>query len=234
MLGRELETVVPVAFLPEKHALAIAIFSYNGKMSFGLLGDFDAMDDIDVVEEGLEEALRELVAAADARRPPKRARRRATGSGTHADPCRIAPRPWNNGAAMDPRRKRTIRLVIALSVAVLLGGALIYTSFSAATETRQPSELLAGATPGKSYELTGKVAHGTVGATDDGLLFRVRDRTRHRVGAGALLRRGAGPVPRGPRGDPQGQDGQRPVRGREGQPDHEVPVEVLQEREDLA
>ena len=53
VLGRELETVVPVAFLPDKHALAIAIFSYNGKMSFGLLGDFDAMEDIDVVHGGL-------------------------------------------------------------------------------------------------------------------------------------------------------------------------------------
>ena len=75
VLGRELETVVPVAFLPAKHALAIAIFSYNGKVSFGLLGDFDAMDDIDVVESGLEEALRELVGVAAARRPPKRTRR---------------------------------------------------------------------------------------------------------------------------------------------------------------
>ena len=75
VLGRELETVVPVAFLPEKHALATAIFSYNGKVSFGLLGDFDLMDDIDAVKEGLEESLRELVAAAAARRPPKRARR---------------------------------------------------------------------------------------------------------------------------------------------------------------
>ena len=43
---------------------------------------------------------------------------------------------------MDPHRKRRIRLVIALSVAVLLAGALIYTSFSAATEARQPSELI--------------------------------------------------------------------------------------------
>jgi WS/DGAT/MGAT family acyltransferase len=75
VLGRELETVVPVAFLPEKHALAIAIFSYNGKVSFGLLGDLDAMEDIDVVKEGIEESLRELVAAAEARRPPRRRRR---------------------------------------------------------------------------------------------------------------------------------------------------------------
>src|ERR671934_14074 len=51
-------------------------------------------------------------------------------------------------------RKRTIRLAIALGVAVLLAGALIYTSFDAATEARQPSQLLAGAKPGKSYKLT--------------------------------------------------------------------------------
>ena len=84
MLGRELETVVPVAFLPAKHALALANFSYNGKMSFGLLGDFDAMEDIDVVQQGLEESLRELVAAAAARRPPKRARREPTRERTPA------------------------------------------------------------------------------------------------------------------------------------------------------
>ncbi len=92
---------------------------------------------------------------------------------------------------MDPRRKRTIRLVIALSVAVLLGGALIYTSFSGATETRQPSELLAGATPGKSYELTGKVARGTVERSDNELQFRVRDRS----GTASVPVRYSGAVP---------------------------------------
>jgi diacylglycerol O-acyltransferase len=66
VLGRELQTVVPVAFLPSKHALAVAIFSYNGKMSFGLLGDFDALDDLEVVRDGLERSLRELVELARA------------------------------------------------------------------------------------------------------------------------------------------------------------------------
>ncbi len=78
---------------------------------------------------------------------------------------------------MDAARKRTIRLVIALSVAVLLAGALIYTSFDAATEARQPSQLLAGSSPGKSYELTGKVVNGSVARTDEVLSFRVRDRS---------------------------------------------------------
>jgi cytochrome c-type biogenesis protein CcmE len=74
-------------------------------------------------------------------------------------------------------RKRTIRLAIALGVAVLLAGALIYTSFDAATEARQPSQLLAGAKAGKSYELTGKVASGSVNRKGDVLSFRVRDRS---------------------------------------------------------
>jgi cytochrome c-type biogenesis protein CcmE len=77
---------------------------------------------------------------------------------------------------MDPARKHKIRLVIALGVAVVLAGALVYTSFSAATEAREPSDLIAGATPGKSYELTGKVARGSVQREDEVLLFRIRDR----------------------------------------------------------
>jgi cytochrome c-type biogenesis protein CcmE len=77
---------------------------------------------------------------------------------------------------MDPARKRKVRLGIALGVAVVLAGALIYTSFSAATEAREPSDLIAGATPGKSYELTGKVARGSVQRQDEVLRFRIRDR----------------------------------------------------------
>jgi WS/DGAT/MGAT family acyltransferase len=76
ILGRELEDLFPVAFLPKNHALAIAIMSYNGGIDFGLLGDYDAMDDIDVVADGLERSLAELVKAAKARSRPKRAPRR--------------------------------------------------------------------------------------------------------------------------------------------------------------
>jgi diacylglycerol O-acyltransferase len=76
VLGRELETVAPVAFLPDKHTLAVAIFSYNGKMSFGLLGDFDALEDIDAVAEGIRSSLKELVDAAK-ERPEGRRRKRA-------------------------------------------------------------------------------------------------------------------------------------------------------------
>ena len=92
---------------------------------------------------------------------------------------------------MHPSRKRTVRLVIALSVAVLLAGALIYTSFDTATEARQPSELIAGATPGKSYELTGKVARGSVGRRGDELRFTLQDR----AGSASVPVRYSGAVP---------------------------------------
>jgi diacylglycerol O-acyltransferase / wax synthase len=64
VLGRELEDVYPVAFLPENHALAIAIMSYNGKVGFGLLADYDSMEDVEVVSDGIHEALAELETAA--------------------------------------------------------------------------------------------------------------------------------------------------------------------------
>lgn len=76
---------------------------------------------------------------------------------------------------MDPQRKRKIRLVLALSTAVLLAVALIYTSFSASTEAKEPSQLI-GATPGTSYEMTGRVVKGSVRRGDGGMTFRVVDR----------------------------------------------------------
>src|SRR5215217_4084080 len=64
LLGREMQEIVPIAFLPEHHALAVAIISYNGKVDFGLLADYDAMPDIDAFAAHLEESLAELLAAA--------------------------------------------------------------------------------------------------------------------------------------------------------------------------
>ena len=76
---------------------------------------------------------------------------------------------------MDPSRKRKVRFVVALSVAVLLAGALVYTSFSASSEARTPTQLMSNAEAGKVYKLTGKVEPGYTrkGTTT---YFRVRDR----------------------------------------------------------
>jgi len=76
---------------------------------------------------------------------------------------------------VDPARKRKIRLVVALGAAVLLAVALVYTSFSASTEAKAPSQLL-NAAPGSSYDLTGRVVKGSVRRGGGEMSFRVADR----------------------------------------------------------
>jgi len=66
VLGRKMEEVFPIAFLPENHGLAVAIISYNGRIGFGLLADYDSMEDVVAVAEGIDESLAELERAADA------------------------------------------------------------------------------------------------------------------------------------------------------------------------
>ena len=76
---------------------------------------------------------------------------------------------------MDPAKKRRIRLVVALTTAVLLAGALMYTSFGTATAAKEPSQVLA-AGGGDRYELTGKVVPGSIERDGETLHFRVEDR----------------------------------------------------------
>jgi cytochrome c-type biogenesis protein CcmE len=76
---------------------------------------------------------------------------------------------------MDPSRKRVIRLTVALTAALLLASALVYTSFSAGRDELTASQLLAQATPGTSYILAGTVLAGSVRRQGENLLFRVRD-----------------------------------------------------------
>ncbi|HWV87064.1 MAG TPA: wax ester/triacylglycerol synthase family O-acyltransferase [Capillimicrobium sp.] len=72
--GRELQDVFPVAFLPQRHALAVAIMSYNGSINFGLLGDFDALPDIDTIASGVELEVDALARLARERRDRDRER----------------------------------------------------------------------------------------------------------------------------------------------------------------
>ena len=95
VLGRRLCDLFPIAFLPENHALAIAIMSYDGGIAFGLLGDYDAMPDIDAVGEYLEASLAELLAAAAAR----------TGQTAPKKPPAAAKKTSQNGAGAAPATK---------------------------------------------------------------------------------------------------------------------------------
>jgi WS/DGAT/MGAT family acyltransferase len=128
LLGRKLEDLFPVAFLPENHGLAIAIMSYNGRIDYGLLGDYDALPDIDVVAEGIDNALQELLAiargdAAGSRPRPARSRSRtstrpakagATSAASAQPAVALAEEPMlplpsarvSTGPAADMRAKR--------------------------------------------------------------------------------------------------------------------------------
>jgi diacylglycerol O-acyltransferase len=64
VLGRELTDVYPIGFLAHRHALAIAILSYNGQVGFGLLADPDSLPDAESLVGHLKAAVEELKAAA--------------------------------------------------------------------------------------------------------------------------------------------------------------------------
>lgn len=91
---------------------------------------------------------------------------------------------------MDVQRKRQVRLFVALGLALVLATGLIYTSFNASSEARQPTELTQ-AVPGKNYEMTGRVIKGSIRKTSDGIAFKVSDRD----GSGSLPVTYSGVVP---------------------------------------
>ena len=102
--------------------------------------------------------------------------------------------------AMNPARKRTVRLTVALSAAVVLAGALIYTSFSAASPALTPSQLVHQAQPGRSYQLTGTVVGGSV--HHDGARWTSASRTAWgKDGPGRVYGNGSRPVQGRARGD---------------------------------
>ncbi|HUN79201.1 MAG TPA: wax ester/triacylglycerol synthase family O-acyltransferase [Solirubrobacteraceae bacterium] len=72
LLGRRLRSLYPVVPLARRQALGIAVMSYNGHLGFGLLGDYDALPDLDVIALDLEHAIRQLARAAGLREPRRR------------------------------------------------------------------------------------------------------------------------------------------------------------------
>jgi WS/DGAT/MGAT family acyltransferase len=73
LMGRRLHAFYPKVPLVLNTALGIAIMSYDGKLFFGLLGDYDEMADIDDFAADLRAAIAELATAAGV--PPNGGRR---------------------------------------------------------------------------------------------------------------------------------------------------------------
>ncbi len=76
---------------------------------------------------------------------------------------------------MDTASKRTVRLVMIMIVVALLTTALVYTSFSASSETRTPSSLIDGNDPGENVRLAGTIVRGSATRDGETLRFRVSD-----------------------------------------------------------
>jgi hypothetical protein len=79
VLGRKMEAIFPMVPLARRQALCVGIMSYNGTVNFGLIGDYDAMADLDSFGLDLEGAIDEIVATLPARpkKPQRTSRARA-------------------------------------------------------------------------------------------------------------------------------------------------------------
>jgi WS/DGAT/MGAT family acyltransferase len=72
LLGNRMEATFPMVPLAHRQAVCVGIMSYDGRVNFGLVGDYDAMPGLDSLAEDLEAEIEALVAAkprAERRKP---------------------------------------------------------------------------------------------------------------------------------------------------------------------
>ncbi len=78
VLGRELRTFIPVAFLSEDKRLAVAIVSYNGNAVISVIADSDHVSDLPALMAEVRDSVAELAAAAELERTRHTRRRRVS------------------------------------------------------------------------------------------------------------------------------------------------------------
>jgi hypothetical protein len=61
-VGRRMLEVYPYVPLGIRLRIAVAIFSYDGRVTFGVTGDYDGAADIEVLAQGIEQAMADLLA----------------------------------------------------------------------------------------------------------------------------------------------------------------------------
>ena len=83
VLGRKMESIFPMVPLARRQALCVGIMSYNGQVNFGLVGDYDAMADLDSFALDLEAATDgdDRHRAAAAKKSAKASKASANGTG---------------------------------------------------------------------------------------------------------------------------------------------------------
>ena len=68
VLGRKMSSIFPLVPLARRQALCVGIMSYDGEVDFGLIGDYDAMADLDSFALDLEKAIEEVSVTVSAKR----------------------------------------------------------------------------------------------------------------------------------------------------------------------
>jgi WS/DGAT/MGAT family acyltransferase len=79
LLGHRLRRLYPVVPLARRQALGIAVISYDGKLGFGLLGDYDALPELETIATELARSIAALAAAAGVDGHAGRTKRPASG-----------------------------------------------------------------------------------------------------------------------------------------------------------
>ncbi|HEV7615953.1 MAG TPA: wax ester/triacylglycerol synthase family O-acyltransferase [Solirubrobacterales bacterium] len=90
VLGRKMESIFPMVPLARRQALCVGIMSYNGQVNFGLIGDYDAMPDLESFALDLEATAAEALATVPAK--PKRSRAKASASANGSRAVASEPR----------------------------------------------------------------------------------------------------------------------------------------------
>ncbi len=85
--GRRLLALYPVVPLAQRQALGIAIMSYHGSLGFGLLADYDGLDDLEDLAADLEAAIADLARTAGDGPTPSPGRRRTAAPQRSAAPA---------------------------------------------------------------------------------------------------------------------------------------------------
>lgn len=94
VLGRKMESIFPMVPLARRQALCVGIMSYDGQVNFGLIGDYDAMADLDSFALDLEATVGEIVAATPKRsgKPHAKKAKPASANGRPAKAGSGSPR----------------------------------------------------------------------------------------------------------------------------------------------
>lgn len=102
LMGRRIREIYPyVPLSPQNHAISIGLISYDGRVFFGLVGDRDAVSDLDDLQAALRAALREQ---------PVPRRKAATEKAKAGSKKKVSKeRPSGKGSGSKARSKSKLR-----------------------------------------------------------------------------------------------------------------------------